>query len=97
MNRYRLMRAALRSPHEPLPAHEGKAAPRVAAVEVLLHDLFDDRPEKAALIRFAPEDCKACIPARNESHTPRQTSRNDGTTPGRGQSAPDAEDDRLPP
>ena len=30
-------------------------------------------------------------------YTPRQTARNDGTAPGRGRSAPDVEDDRLPP
>jgi len=34
-------------------------------VEIALQDLLDDRPEKIALIRFAPKDCKACTPARN--------------------------------
>jgi hypothetical protein len=49
MKRLRFMRAALRSPHETASVHEGKAATGVAAVEVLLHDLFDDRPEIAVL------------------------------------------------
>ena len=62
-----------------------------------LGDGEDDRPEKTALIRFAPEDCKACTPARNDSHTPSGTCRNDGRVPGKGPSAPDVEDDRLPP
>jgi len=33
-----------------------------------LDDLLDDRPEMTVLIRFAPEDCKACTPSRNGSH-----------------------------
>ena len=30
-------------------------------------------------------------------YTPQRTARNDRTAPGRGRSAPDVEDDRLPP
>jgi len=84
-------------PHEGSMLHEGEAAFRVAAVEILLDHLLDDRPEIPVLIRFAPEDCKACTPSRTGSHTPSRTCRNDGTAPGRGPSAPDVEDDRLPP
>ena len=62
-----------------------------------LDHLLNDRPEKTVLIRFAPEDCKARTPARNDSHTQSETCRNDGKAPGRGRSAPDVEDDRLPP
>jgi len=91
------MRAAFRSPHEPATDHEGEPAAGIAAVKILLDHLLDDRSEKAALIRFAPEDCKACTPARNDSHTPSGTCRNDGKAPGRERSAPDVEDDRLPP
>jgi len=69
----------------------------IAAVEILLHHLPDDRPEKTALIRFAPEDCKACTPARNDLHTQPGTCRNDGKAPGKGRSSPDVGDDRLPP
>jgi len=91
------MRAALRSPHETASVHEGEPAFRIAAVEVAPDDLLDDRPEVTALIRFAPEDCKARTLSRNESHTQSGTCRNDGTAPGRGRSAPDAGDDRLLP
>ena len=86
MKRLRFMRAALGRPHEPVTDHEDEPAAGVAAVQVRLHDLLDDRPEVTALIRFAPEDCKA-----------RTLARNDGTAPGRGRSAPDAGDDRLLP
>jgi hypothetical protein len=51
-------------------ANQGESASGIAAVKIPLDDLLDDRPEKPALIRFAPEDCKACIPARTGSHTP---------------------------
>ena len=77
------MRAAFRSPHEPVTDHEGESTARVAEVEVALDHLLDDRPEKTALIRFAPEDCKARTPARNDSHTQSGTCRNDGTAPER--------------
>jgi hypothetical protein len=43
------MRAAFRSPHEPATDHEGKTAAGVATVEVALHDLLDDGPEKSVL------------------------------------------------
>jgi len=91
------MRAAFRSRHETATDHEGKPAAGIAAVEIALDYLLNDRPEKTALIRFAPEDCKARTPARNDSHTQSGTCRNDGKAPGRGRSAPDVEDDRLPP
>ena len=91
------MRAAFRSPHGPVTDHEGEPAFRIAAVKILLDHLLDDRSEKAALIRFAPEDCKACTPARNGLHIRPGTARNDGKAPGRERSAPDVEDDRLPP
>jgi len=75
----------------------GEPAAGVAAVEVALDHLLDDRPEKAALIRFAPEDYKACTPARNGLHPRPGTGRNDERAPGRGRCVPDVEDDRLPP
>ena len=87
--------AALRSPHEPVTDHEGEPSAGIAAVKILLDHLLDDRPEKAALIRFAPEDCKACTPARNDSHTPSGTCRNDGRVSGKGPSAPDGEGDKF--
>jgi hypothetical protein len=91
------IRAAIRSPHEADTVHEGEAAFRVAAIKIPLDHVLDDRPEKAALIRFAPEDCEACTPARTGSHTRPGTFRNDGTAPGRRRSAPDDEGDRFPP
>jgi hypothetical protein len=91
------MRAAFRSPHETATDHAGKPAAGIAAVEIALDHLLDDRPEKTALIRFAPEDCKARTPARNDSHTQLGTCRKDGTEPCRGPSAPDVWDDRIPP
>jgi len=60
-------RAALRSPHEPVTDHEGEARAGIAAIEVALDDLPDDRPKIPALILFAPEDCKACTPSRSAS------------------------------
>ena len=63
----------------------GEPAAGIAAVEVALYDLLDDRPEKTVR------------PARNGPHTQSGTCRNDGKAPGRGRSAPDVEDDRLPP
>ena len=74
----------------------GEARAGVAAVEILFHYLPDDRPEKTILIRFAPEDCKACTPARNDSHTPSGTGRSYGKAPGIGPCAPDGEDDIFP-
>jgi len=78
-------------------ANQGKSVAGIAAVEVTPDDLLDDRPEMPILIRFAPEDCKACTPARTGSHTRPGNCRNDGTAPGRERSARDAENDRLPP
>ena len=75
----------------------GEPAFRIAAVKILLDHLLNDRSEKPTLIRFAPEDCKALTPARNDSHTQSGTCRNDGTEPCRGPSAPDVWDDRIPP
>jgi hypothetical protein len=75
----------------------GESAARVAAVEIALDYFPDDRPEISALNRFAPEDCKACTPARTGLHRRRGSRRNDGQAPGREPSAPDVEDDRLPP
>ena len=46
------MRAAFRSPHEPATDHEGESAAGIAAVEIALDHLLDDRPEKTALIRL---------------------------------------------
>jgi len=43
------------------------------------------------------ETGKNRTPARNDSHTQSGTCRNDGRVPGRGRSAPDVGDDRLPP
>jgi len=80
-----------------LPDHEGKPAAGIAAVEIALDHLFDDQPEKTAFIRFAPEDCKARTPAQTGPHTQSGTCRNDGTALGRGPSAPDVWDDRIPP
>ena len=59
------------------------------------HHLLDDQPEKTALIRFALEDCKACTPARNDSHTSSGTCRNDGRVSGKGPCAPDGEGDKF--
>ena len=84
-------------PHETATDHEGESGTRIAAVKILLYDVLDDRPEIAALIRFAPEDCKAHRPSRNVPRIPRRSARNDGKAPGRGRSAPDVEDDRFPP
>ena len=91
------MRAAFRSRHETATDHEGKPAAGIAAVEIALDYLLNDRPEKTALIRFAPEDCKACTPARNGPHAQSGTCRNNGRVPRRGRSSPDVGDDRLPP
>jgi hypothetical protein len=90
------IRAALRSPHDSATIHEGEPGTRIAAVKILLHDVLDDRPEIAALIRFAPEDCKARRPSRNAPRIPRRSARNDGKAPGKGRSAPDDEGDRFP-
>jgi hypothetical protein len=43
-------RAAFRSPHDPVTDHEGEARTGVAAVEVTVDDLLDDRPEIPILI-----------------------------------------------
>jgi len=43
------MRAAFRSPHEPVTDHEGESATGIAAIKVALNDLLDDRPEEAVL------------------------------------------------
>jgi hypothetical protein len=75
----------------------GESAARVAAVEIALDDFLDDRPKISALNRFAPEDCKACTPARTDLHRRRGSRRNGGKAPGKDPSAPDVEDDRLPP
>jgi len=78
-------------------SNPGESAPRISTVEILLDDLLYDRPEIAALIRFAPEDCKARIPARTGFRIRPGSLRNDGKARGREPSAPDAEVDRLPP
>jgi len=90
------IRATLRLSYMSL-ANQDEPATRVAAIKIPLDHFLDDRPEIPALIRFAPEDCKALTPARNGSHTWSGTCQNDGTAPGRERSAPDAEGDRLPP
>jgi hypothetical protein len=77
-------------------ADPGEARARIAAVEIALDDLPDDRPEMAALIRFATEDCKACTPSRSGFRRQSGTGRNYGTTPDRGPCAPDDEGGRFP-
>ena len=102
--RQKMLRPAARTPNPGSVSQsftrrpsQGEATPRIAAVEVFLDDLFDDGTEKAALIRFAPEDCKARRPSRSAPHIPPQTSRNDGPAPDREPCVPDDEDGRFPP
>ena len=89
------IREALLSPHEPATDDEGEARAGIAAIEVALDDLLDDRPKIPALILFAPEGCKAYPPSRSASRILTGTGRSYGTAPGRASCAPDVEDDRF--
>jgi hypothetical protein len=44
------MRAAFRSPHEPVTDHEGEARAGIASVQVALDNLPDDRLEMAIVL-----------------------------------------------
>jgi hypothetical protein len=79
-------------PHETETDHEGEPAAGIAAVKIPLDHLLDDWPEKTALIEAMSTGSRT-----PDSHTPSGTCRNDGRVPGKGPSAPDVEDDRLPP